>query len=548
MQNLRTMKLATRQLKSFLSLSMFILFCLSIHAKSIVINPNQKEITLQEAQQLRFLDPDSCLYLLKLFEEDYLENKDTLNAIKSMMMQASVHGHSANYKDSYDKLWTALFLADKAGLDATKASVYKSIGNYYSFYKRKDEALRYLNISLDINKKLVAQGELSEDVLGEGYSAFSSAYKIFNDPDNAKTYLDSVLMYHSPEKTTAYINMQQAYLLNEEGKTSEALGLINSIIPYVEKEAPAFQVLVYTLKGDVHRKQSEFNESESCYNTALKASAEYHSHIDYTPLIHEKLSNLYLEKNDYLNAYQSLSKFKELDTKFFDSRSDNNSSILRIQDQFRLHKEEINANSQKQRLAKLEQEAKVEFLERMLLLGSIGFLLLFGFFYFKHQQAKHKTEKKIIRKEQELELRKSNEIVELKNKELAASTLKLIEKDGFIDDLKNKLVSANGSLNKEQINKIVGSMSHDTSDNWKEFEARFISVNKSFYDQLNKRFPKLTQGDQKICALVKLNFSSKEMSKLLGISVESVHTTRYRLRKKLNLTRKENLKEFIASI
>ena len=538
----------TRQLKQFIFTLLFISFYFSIAAKHIVINPTQGKISLEQAANLRYENPDSALYLLKLFEEEYIRDKDTLSAIDAMMLQASIHGHSANYKDSYDNLWTALFLADKAGLQETKANVYKSIGNYYSFYNRKDEAILYLNKSLELNKQLVASGELSKEVLGESYYAFSSTYRIFGDPTHAKTYLDSCKIYHSLTKTSAFIDMQDAYLLNEEGKVDEALQIVDSIIPYVSENAPAFQVMVYTLKGDLYRNKNAFRDSENSYNKALEASATYHSHIDYTPIIYEKLSKLYLDNNDHVNAYKSLERFKELDTKFFDSRSDNNRSILEIQDEFREEKEKLQISAQKQRLAQLEQEKKVEFLEKTVLLGSIGSLILFGIFYFKQIQGKHINEKKLLRQEQELEIQKRNEIVELKNKELAASTLKLIEKDEFIDNLKEKLKSVNGSLNKEEINKIVGSMSYDTSDNWKEFEARFISVNKSFYEQLNERFPKLTQGDQKICALVKLNFSSKEMSKLLGISVESVHTTRYRLRKKLNLTRKENLKEFIASI
>jgi DNA-directed RNA polymerase specialized sigma24 family protein len=77
---------------------------------------------------------------------------------------------------------------------------------------------------------------------------------------------------------------------------------------------------------------------------------------------------------------------------------------------------------------------------------------------------------------------------------------------------------------------------------------RFIEVNKEFYDQIFAEFPNLSQGDQKLCALIKLNFSSKEMSRLLGISVESVHTLRHRIRKKMKLSRSINLEDFINSI
>lgn len=93
---------------------------------------------------------------------------------------------------------------------------------------------------------------------------------------------------------------------------------------------------------------------------------------------------------------------------------------------------------------------------------------------------------------------------------------------------------------------MIKSAEGSTNNKWEEFEARFISINQNFYKNLQTKFPELSQKDLKVCALIKLNFSSKEMSSLLGISVESVHTSRYRLRKKLYLERSDNLSNFIA--
>ena len=83
---------------------------------------------------------------------------------------------------------------------------------------------------------------------------------------------------------------------------------------------------------------------------------------------------------------------------------------------------------------------------------------------------------------------------------------------------------------------------------WQEFRLRFASVNNKFYKKLTTQCPNLSQRDQKICALIKLNLTSKKMAGLLGISVESVHTIRYRLKKKLNLDKDTSLEDFIASI
>jgi DNA-binding CsgD family transcriptional regulator len=48
-----------------------------------------------------------------------------------------------------------------------------------------------------------------------------------------------------------------------------------------------------------------------------------------------------------------------------------------------------------------------------------------------------------------------------------------------------------------------------------------------------------------MCAYLKMNLSSKEIAPLLNISIRGVETLRYRLRKKFNLSRDENLIDYL---
>lgn len=175
-------------------------------------------------------------------------------------------------------------------------------------------------------------------------------------------------------------------------------------------------------------------------------------------------------------------------------------------------------------------------------------MVTIGFIYVQYLRTRHKAEKQLIRRNKELEIQKAEELLELKNKELAVSALQLVEKDEFLRDLKNKLKGSNGNFQDAEVKKVLRSISMKNLNNWEEFKLRFTAVNEKFYNKVTKEYPKLSQADQKICALIKLNFSSKEMARLLGISVESVHTTRYRLRKKMGLDRSVNLEDFIASL
>jgi DNA-binding CsgD family transcriptional regulator len=85
-------------------------------------------------------------------------------------------------------------------------------------------------------------------------------------------------------------------------------------------------------------------------------------------------------------------------------------------------------------------------------------------------------------------------------------------------------------------------------NSWNDFDLYFESINKNFYTRLKQSYPDISTNDLKICALIKLNLSIKEMASILNISPDSVKTARYRLRKKLQLSTEDNLTSFILSV
>jgi DNA-binding CsgD family transcriptional regulator len=52
----------------------------------------------------------------------------------------------------------------------------------------------------------------------------------------------------------------------------------------------------------------------------------------------------------------------------------------------------------------------------------------------------------------------------------------------------------------------------------------------------------------RLCSLLKLNLSSQEIATILGISTDSLRIARYRLRKKLDLDKNDNLVGFLINI
>ncbi|NMH85886.1 tetratricopeptide repeat protein [Flavivirga algicola] len=514
---------------------------------SIHNNSNQ---VFHEAKKIRYKNPDSALVLLKQAYNKSIISGNTTQAVESLIEAAIIHANQARYAKAYDDSWKALFLTEDIKNDSLKGTVYNNLGRLYSFYKREDQALKYLQASLEIGKSLVEKKKRKPASLVNNYHAFCSTYREFDNVEMAEKYLDSCFLYYDEsllEKNKKYLQFEKAYVLAQKKDQQEALKIMRTIEPWFLNNQPSYLVLVYTYWGDIHQALNNYKLCEKFYSKALDFSKTYNSHIDFTPLIYGKLSNLYSSKGDMDKAFNYFTIAKSLDDQFFDSRSENNRPLLEIKGVYLLEKERQERLIQKQRLEKLEQEDKIYFLQRVILIGAIVFIIVVGLIYLKNLRAKHQVEKQLIRKNKELEVRKAKELLELKNKELATSALQLIEKDEFLRDLKNKLKSEDG-LNSFEINKILKSISVSNNVSWEEFRLRFTAINETFYKKITEKYPNLSQTDLKICALVKLNFSSKDMARLLSISVESVHTTRYRLRKKMGIARGENLEKFISSL
>jgi tetratricopeptide (TPR) repeat protein/DNA-binding CsgD family transcriptional regulator len=71
---------------------------------------------------------------------------------------------------------------------------------------------------------------------------------------------------------------------------------------------------------------------------------------------------------------------------------------------------------------------------------------------------------------------------------------------------------------------------------WEEFEFRFQQMHSGFYDRLKQRFPDLTLNERRLCAFLKLDMTTKEISDITGQSVRAVNMARIRLRKKLGIS------------
>ena len=142
----------------------------------------------------------------------------------------------------------------------------------------------------------------------------------------------------------------------------------------------------------------------------------------------------------------------------------------------------------------------------------------------------------------QLELKRQNlaQDMEIKNKELTTNVLYLVRKNELINNVAERLLTLQNSFPKENqkvVHEIIFDLQKEAdSDAWKEFELRFNQVHSDFYLKLRTLYPGLSPAEEKLCAFLRLNMSSKEIAAITQQSVKSVEVARARLRKKLNLT------------
>lgn len=145
------------------------------------------------------------------------------------------------------------------------------------------------------------------------------------------------------------------------------------------------------------------------------------------------------------------------------------------------------------------------------------------------------------------------QLVEVKNKELAENTLFLIKNNKFnskiieqLQNLKPKIVDKDNKISTLFNNIITRINSKIKDDSWQRFELSFNSVNNEFTKNLVEKFSKLSASELKLSIFLKLGLSTKDIATVLYQSPNSIKVSRFRLRKKLELSNEQNLQTFLS--
>ena len=136
---------------------------------------------------------------------------------------------------------------------------------------------------------------------------------------------------------------------------------------------------------------------------------------------------------------------------------------------------------------------------------------------------------------------------------MASATMHLVKKGELLTKMKDELHRLTKNTESEEslesFKKMIKTLGEDDKmdKDWEHFTIHFDKVHNDFFVALKEKHPNLTANEMKLCAYLRMNLSTKEMAQLMNISVRGVEISRYRLRKKLQITTNTNLFGYLLS-
>jgi tetratricopeptide (TPR) repeat protein len=546
-----------------------LIILLLLFGQAVSAQNRQANVQLEEAAVLLDHSPDSSFALVKMaMRIGELSQNDTILAKGNHLLGKLFYRQGA-FSQALLHYQQALEIAEKMGNQRWQTELHNAMGDTY-YYARQIglaelELQRALLLSKEIGdpyleaKALTQMGHLLEK-RNQGDSALHYHYQaleILKQPIDSALHADiyeniGSIYEDQLELSKANYWFQRSMRINKSLQRNEELAVnLNNL-------------------GDVNRKSGEFVQALNYSNQALALSKRIASPYQQRSAYRD-LSKLYQDRGDILMSKLYLDSAYEITERIYAEEGAQQIALLGSFYEIERKEKEIQL---------LEKGARIDSLRRWILLVFVGLVLVIVL----GQWQKIKTNKRFMEKqnrvmemeqamlqmeidniklrEQQLESEINNRALqeqflkrelELLGQTLSGHTLQLIAKNKMLEDIQQSLLEALKAEGVEK-NKLLKAttksieLNFKKDEDWKQFEHFFSQVHGSFYDGLKRILPDISAGEQRLCALLKLNIESKEIARVLGITPDSLRIARYRLRKRLGLEGDQSLSQFLGEL
>jgi len=312
--------------------------------------------------------------------------------------------------------------------------------------------------------------------------------------------------------------------------------------------ATAYGNLAYTYQqlGNFERALTHYEKS-LYYSRLLKQDV-----VTHVTLL--DMSGGYEAIGDYQNALKYFQEHERVKESVLDEKTMQRIAELEVVHETEQQKLALEASEHK--ILALEQDVLIRNQRLLLIIAGLLSSLLVVFLIFRQWRKDiryRETQEKLIAAELMNERMASdllNTQLEHQKEDLTDFALDIERKNKFSRDLAarmselRKLMPAPLRFKLDEL--IRFAQGHDQLNKSLEVVQENVDqVNHEFHQKLKESFPKLTSSDRALAGLLRLNMTNKEVAMNRGISTASAKMARYRLRKKLNLTPKDDIIAFL---
>ncbi|MFD2160871.1 tetratricopeptide repeat protein [Paradesertivirga mongoliensis] len=494
---------------------------------------------------------DSIFVVIKAKLDSSLAVKDLKHAGVFYMQMAEILFNEGAIVQALEYYLKAYKLFGQERDLSNLAKTQNRIGNIHFKSQRYTLALKNFKQSLNIFKQLE-----DKNGIADSYSSIGTAYLRQGIPDSSSHFFKKALdefkkVQPGKETIDGYEKMGKIY--EDLGDFNQALENYLSAQKLYAKKGVAADAGLLNNIGDIHRKTGNFRSALTYSKSAEQQAFKIHD-VRELSSAHRDLAKTYSSLGKYDSAYHYSEKARSSYAKIFNQENNEQLYLLQTLFEFQQKDNEISI---------LENERDRD---RILSMSMTAISILGGFLGFSvisRQRLKMDNERRIHQSEQksmQLELHNKHLLqeslkdeLELKSRELTSHTLHIIQKNQFLEDLKNeiaKLVKDDKRDQRKELKQVIGliNSSSNLDTKWEDFRVVFENVHRDFFEKLNKHSSSLTATDLRFLALLKMNLSSPDIATMLGVSPDSLRTTRYRIRKKLQLHEEASLHSFIQGI
>lgn len=492
--------------------------------------------------------PYKSYRILKRSLEYYKKKADTTQAIKCLIHMSEIQFQKSKYSVSFDNTWEGLYLSRKTGNKRQTANFYLKLSKLYDVFSMDDEVFDNLRESLKISKDIYFEDNNMVKPLIASYMNLAVKERKSENYAVALKYLDSCLLnekvIENKQVEMPFIDAERGYIMVKLGNYDEATKFLHLSDKYAQAKTVDYRTNLSLYLGELNAGLKRPDSAIFYFKRGLNLINTKNYRPDLKAEILHNLANVYFEKKKNLKAYNYLDQSRVAADSMLQLKNKTNGELFEVKDGYLRSLYEKN-----EQLAQQEQEIAenklVQFWLKIIIALSVLLIIILTVFYRMRLKLKRTLhEKKETELEATIKEEQNNAKMEAKSKELTSYALQLIDKEKDIEELlqvlKEKLPSSYNSLSYKY--------KKGTKDLWDSFNLRFTEVNQDFYEKLKEKHSNLSNTQRKHCALIKLNFGTKEMARILNIEPHSVHISRSRIRRKMGLSRSENLEKYIADL